>query len=180
MTASTAPVAETPPASRAGVQVTIDGKQLTMPNVTVRKAKAWRARLMTAIGKTQLPDATSYSADWGTALANAASEEMLDLLCAFDETRALSLERTAAAHKRSLEDRLSEPELFAAFLEVLRAVFPYIEDPLAMVKQLIADHLREQRGQRALAQINELQRTAGEFQDAADAIVTPAVEEQPG
>lgn len=177
MTTETAPA--TAAKAPAGVQVTIGGQQFAMPDVPLKKAKAWRAKLMRAIGQVKLPDATSYSADWGTAIANAASEKMLDLIVAFDETRALSLERTAAAHKLSLERRLSERELFDAFLAVLGAVFPYIEDPLAMVKQLIADHLREQRGQRAVAQLNDLQKAAVDVKDAVEALPAAAAEEEP-
>lgn len=147
----------------AGVlRLRLGGHEHLLPVLTVGKARGWTSKLMAAIGKVELPDMAAYTPEWGSAIANQASDQMVELLNAYDQTQAASGLKTAAVNKRWIEENTRTDELFTAFLEVLRVVFPFVEDPLAMVKELISDHMREQRGQRAVAQLQKVAEEIGQ------------------
>jgi hypothetical protein len=134
------------------IEVVLGGRPREMPVLVMGKSRVWKAELMKSISAVQLPAQGGYTPEWGTEMATAAADQMVELLAAYDITQALSGARTKAAARKWLEDNASDRELFAAFLEVLKATFPFVKDPLAMVMELLGDALREQVVAKAVGQ----------------------------
>ena len=137
----------------AGVlRLTIGGTPRDLPVLVMSKSRAWKSDLMAAIGSISLPPTGSYNPEWATQLATVVADKMVDLLASYDESYALSGQRTKAASRKWLNDHATDRELYVAFLEVLKATFPFVPDPRAMVLELVGDAIREQVVSRALEQ----------------------------
>jgi hypothetical protein len=126
--------------------MSFDGREYPVPVLKIASSRKWKESLAKAMGdvKVVLPDdSTEYDPATAAKVANAASDHMLDLLAEYDETGFLAGEKGHGAAVAWLETHASEADLWVAFLEVLKATFPFVADPKKFVLEMLSEALRD-------------------------------------
>lgn len=119
----------------------------TLKGITKGPAHRWKSRLMSALAEVKLPATGGYTPEWGAQFANIAGEKMAELLLAYDQTNALCGGGTAEQNRDWLEEHADDRQLWTAFLEVLKAAFPFVDDPREFVIDMLGSALREQQAE---------------------------------
>lgn len=126
------------------IRVTIGGVRREMPVLVAAKSRLWKGELVRAIGSISLPPAGEFSVQWATEFSQVVADRMAELIVSYDQTRALSGAKTNDEAAAWLGDNATDPELFAALMEVLKATFPFVADPQQMVLEMLGDAMKEQ------------------------------------
>lgn len=121
--------------TRAGLPVVLGGVAKRVPPLTIGANRRWK-ELVVATVREQTGASLASLNDWNTvaALLVGATDMLLDLLLAYDETSALGGREWIEAHA-------TDEEVYAAFKVVATAAFPFARDA-GRFPSLIAEVLK--------------------------------------
>lgn len=91
------------------ISVTKDGRALSLPVLKIKRAREWRTAVAEAFDGVE-PE--------GADAMNAPADKILDLVVAYDHTNTLG-------GRESIEDSMTDEELYDAFLVMWRKTFPF-------------------------------------------------------
>lgn len=105
----------------APIAVTLGGRERLLPPLSIRANRAWKAEVAKAIGVAwaAFGSADDYGAIVG--LVSGLTDEMVDLLVAYDVSGALG-------GREWLEDNATDAEVYAAMKEILAVAYPPFRD----------------------------------------------------
>lgn len=104
---------------RGVVPLTWAGEIREVPTLKRGPARAWKAELAKALGDLGTLSATSI--DSFAVAGNLASDRMLELVLAYDQTRVLGTEEWIDAN-------VDDAEVYAAFRSLLEIAYPFVSD----------------------------------------------------
>lgn len=161
-----APVARSEADVLAGVvRMSFSGQDYALPVLKIKASREWKTKLANAMGTVQILDADQegYTADWGALVANAASDQMVELIAAYDTTHVFG-----ADPNDWLENNASDKDLWLAFNEVLKATFPFVDDPRSFLLQMLEDAMKQNQLERVTKAIHEAGSTNSSSTSGAD------------